>query len=143
MSGERKEGCCALCGEEWQPAHFGNPRKCAFEGETFSGNNWNCGLVSTIRSAMYDNEDEQWALRIRFDDQSFAALFVAIPDSDLNTHYDYELMGLLVGSWYKDRGACDELKWGIQDRGTDGEELTREQAVKIAAHLKAQGGEGA
>jgi hypothetical protein len=138
MSEVRKEGSCEHCGKLWQPENYGSPRKCAFENETFSGDNWNCGLVSSIRREMYNDEEEAWALRVRRDDQSFAALYVGVPSWDGTWGDGYELMGLLVATWYKDRGCCDELKWGIQDRGVESEALTRAQAIRIAAHLKAQ-----
>lgn len=136
---ERKEGQCELCRRDWQPANYGSPRKCAFEGETFSSSNWNCGLANRIRKAMYDDEHEGHALRYRNDVGvgSVGALVVEVPSSapDADHGFDHEFCGLLVADWYKDRGALDGLKWGLEITGLDGPEVTRAQAMAIAAWL--------
>lgn len=134
MSKERKPGACARCGLEWQPENFLNPRKCAFEGETFSANNWKCGLVGEIRRAMtYGNPAT--AMQCRHEEYTHSALFVAVPDLDPETPTDTDFSGIVVARWYKRRGECDELRWGLEGDGVDGPELTREQAVKIVAQL--------
>jgi hypothetical protein len=131
----RKEGSCEHCGREWQPENYGNPRQCAFEGKEFSGSNWNCGLVGAIRGEMYDNESEAHALRVRRDDQSHAALFVAVPGEDPAGCDGYSLFGMIVANWYKDRGRTDELYWTTQFKN---EPVKRTEAIQIVAHLKAQ-----
>lgn len=133
----RKEGCCELCGKPWQPEHFGSPRKCAFEGETFSDDNWNCGLANRLRREMYDKEDEPCALRWRNDDGvgSVGALVIEVPETDPNSPSDYKLAGVLIASWYKDRGRVDTLEWAFEERGTDSRELTRTHALDIVRTL--------
>lgn len=134
----RKEGSCELCGKEWQPENFGSPRKCAFEGETFSGDNWNCGLVTVIRSEMGEG-DGCHSLHFRDDEIStYGALVVAVPDPDPQDFCDYSLSGLLIGSWYKERGTCDDLKWGFRAHGDGSDDLTCDEAVLIAQWLKAR-----
>lgn len=135
----QKEGQCELCSRDWQPANYGSPRKCAFEGETFSSNNWNCGLANRIRRAMYDDEYEGHALRYRNDCGvgSVGALVVEVPSKadDADHGFDHEFCGLLVADWYKDRGALDGLKWGLEITGLNGPEVTRAQAVAIVDWL--------
>lgn len=137
---DRKENCCEVCGEEWQPSNFGSPRRCAFDGEGF-GPNWNCGLVSRIREEIYNNQNDNNALRYRNDDGigSVGALVIEIPgENPDNPCFDYVLCGLLVSTWYKDRGATESMEWAVQDYGFEddaGRELTKEQAVKIVEYL--------
>ncbi|UQN10396.1 hypothetical protein [Deinococcus sp. QL22] len=127
---------CEHCGLERQPAHFGDPRGCAFKDETFSGNNWNCGLVSSIRRAFSDGDGRE-SLHYRNDDIStYGALVVAVPEYDEFYGFGYGLSGLLVGSWYKERGRVDDLKWAFRSHGHGDETLTRTEAIRIAAWLR-------
>lgn len=136
----RKEGCCGLCGEKWQPQNYGSPRRCAFEGETF-GDNWTCGLVDRIRREMYDRSHEDHALRYRNEGGvgSVGALVVEVPGTDPSFPFrDHLLTGLLVATWYKNRAATDTMEWAVLERDIPCEQkrtLTREQAVLIVNHL--------
>jgi hypothetical protein len=134
-----KAGKCELCGKVWQPINYGNARRCAFETDTFSEDNWNCGLVSVIREEMA-TADGQMSLKFRSDDiGSYGVLVVAVPQTGPQPEdeppRDHSVSGLLVGTWYKDRGATDELKWAFSDRVRESSDLTRTEAVQIAGWI--------
>ena len=126
---------CTLCRADLQPPHYAHPRECAFKDGQFSPNNWNCGVLHVIRGAMYyADQHEGWLYR---NDMigSYGVLIVAVPSTDPTVPDDYDLSGLLVANWYKDRGRTDDLTWAYFNQGEPGP-LTREQAVRIAAWLQ-------
>lgn len=133
----RVQGNCEHCGKEWQPERFASVRRCAFTEETFNGNNWQCGLVSSIRRAMGDG-DGCHTLHFRNDDiGTYGALVVAVPAESEEWGGGYRLSGLLIGSWYKNRGECEDLKWGYRAHGGEHDDrLTRSDAALIAAWLR-------
>lgn len=91
---------CAMCnarGKTWQ----GSDPKCAFEGATFSGENWNCATAGEIRGFI-----DETSGRVQYmfcDDQKYATIAVhdlRLPSGSADALWVY---------WYKNRGRTDAM----------------------------------
>jgi len=85
--------CSACISLGKRPAHFATSRRCAFEGEAFSNDNWNCGTMNALREACV------WSTRD--DDQNACIGVVPLPGNTTQSGY-------IVLSWYKERGCTGQ-----------------------------------
>ena len=81
---------CPRCIGAGQPHYFASARRCAFAGDVFSPDNWNCETVNTLRDTA-----EQLGFKARDEDVSFGfipagARYIAV-------------------TWYKERGRTSEM----------------------------------
>lgn len=93
---------CPRCLADPQPAHYGDPRRCAFdEGGRFDPGNWNCATVSELICL----GEQDGSARVYGDNQSLDYVRAYVLD-DPGYHE-----GWLVLTRYKERGRCSSITW--------------------------------
>ena len=105
---------CKMCverGTTWE----GSDPKCAFEGNEFSGENWNCATMNALRDICEEKGSVVWT-----EDQN--ACVLAVPDACEH----------VVLSWYKSRGRT-ESAFILHSSFKTPTPLTLEIAEKILA----------
>ncbi len=107
-------GPCPLCIKRGRPANFGSEPRCAFRAGQFSTDNWACATANILRTFV-DEENSAYHWRLRYDDQSYAALFVPAHPQDIDAPEEQRLYGpwrgggMIAMYWYKNRGQTEGI----------------------------------
>jgi hypothetical protein len=112
---------CELCEKDPKPGHFAERRRCAFEAEEFSRDNWQCGTMNALR-------DAGEAFSLRDDEQNGSICVVPIPWNDNQLAQGYIVLG-----YYKNRGRTGSAV--IVEEDEEPRRLTHSVAALVAAEF--------
>ena len=129
---------CQACVTRGKPEHFGSDPKCAFETESFSGDNWQCVTANEIRG-LTEREDDHRIHHIREENQNYATVsllaFNLLVHEDEKGFIQAQPTCLWVG-WYKQRGRTEGM-W-LMFENLPPRQPTLEECLVILEHYKAK-----
>ena len=111
---------CKMCVDRGRPAIFGSEPRCAWpDGTNFTSENWSCATANAIRESMRNEnavkgrwDENPDRLNIRREDQSFGFVYVPGHPEDVSDGEEFGEFrggGVIVGTWYKERGQVQFL----------------------------------
>lgn len=119
---------CKKCSDPDYKDWVGDAPKCAFMGDRFSPENWNCGTANAIRDICYEGQQPipQGVDYQYYDDNKYATIKI------------YEVEGINADAlwigWYKTRGATQAI-W-LLDQYDEPRPPTEAECLAIIAYYQ-------